>query len=945
MRKVLLLIFIASSALAMAQTGSISGTITDAKTGEAIIGANVVIQGTQVGAPTDIEGKFVILNLKPGTYNLAVSYVTYKTHIIPDVVVESGKKTDIQVAMVEESTELNEVVVSGTREINTDYSLISAIRESKLVVSGISAEQIAKLPDRDAAQIMQRVPGITIVDNRFVMVRGVPERYNQVMINNAIAPSTEIDRRSFSFDLIPAGALDQLLIFKSGAADLPGDFGGGVIQMFTKQATEEEFISVGLNLGYRVNTTFNDFKLSEGSSTDFLGFDNGFRDLPSGYPSASEMLATPSVSQLRSDAGKSLRNNFDYTTSTAPTDYGISFGIARNFSIGNFSASNLTTINYSNSYQYYLADFARYQTYRTEAGAPPSYLFKYQDDTYSKETKINLVHNWLFKIGDNNKIEFKNLFVQLGEHQSAFRSGQNLIERPGDEFSNNAYRYLSRSIYTGQLQGAFKSDDEANTFTTLFGINYIQRNEPDYRRFRRYRALGSSDPFTMLLSSSSSPIDAGRFYSDLSDKGFSHASSFERKLGDPADKRTPTVKAGYYTEYKTRDFSARYVSYLYPGFFDQQTLSELQILPIGEIFSPGNMFTPDQDGFVIQEGTRPSDKYTGKNIHVAGYVSGSMPLGKFDISAGVRVEYNRQKLSALDNNSEAIEIDNPITAPLPFANIAYNLNDRSLLRVAYSRTVNRPEFRELAPFSYYQFEYDANAVGNDTLKTAFINNLDLRWEMYPNLGEMISVGVFYKHFKDPIEAVLVNTGGLGQNFSYQNAPEAYSYGIEVEVKKSLAFLSVSKFFRNTTVNLNASVIKSEVDLTGVDNASFQASLKRPLQGQSPYVINAGVYYNDPETGFSANLGYNVFGARIAAVGSVVLPTWYELPRNVVDVQVAKSFNKMEVKLNVSNLLNAKYRVYQDDNYDDKMDTSIDEQIKGYRTGQLITLGLNWKFSK
>lgn len=941
-KALLVLAFLTTTLLASAQTGSISGTIVDANTKEAIIGGSVLIQGTQLGTSTDIDGKFIIKNIKPGTYSLQITYIAYKTAIVPDVIVESGKITDINIDMQEEAGQLEEVVITGERSTDTDLSLLKSIRESKLVVSGVSAQQIGKLPDRDAAQIMQRVPGITIVDSRFVMVRGVPERYNQVMINNAIAPSTEIDRRSFSFDLIPAGSLDRLLIYKSGSGDLPGDFAGGVIQLFTKQAAQEEFISVGLNFGYRVNTTFSNFNINKGGSSDLLGFDNGYRDLPSTFPTAGELRSTSSVSGLRSDAGKSLRNNFGYESNSAPVDHGISFGIGRNFDIGNVEVSNLTTVNYSNSYQYALADFTRYNEYRTEEGMDPVYYFKYQDASFTKETKTNLVHNWLFKLGPNSKIEFNNLFVQLGENQTTLRTGQNLVERPGQEFSNNAYRYLSRTIYTGQLQGTFKSDDDKNTLTALLGMNYIHRNEPDYRRFRRVRALNSTDPYEMILSSSSSPIDAGRFYSDLHDKGFSHALNFERKLGDIADKRSATVKAGYYTEYKTRDFSARYVSYLYPGFFDAQTGADLVRLPIDEIFAPENMFSanPTEPGFAIQEGTRPSDRYTGKNLYVAGYVSGSVPLGKFDVSGGIRVEYNKQELSSNDGINP-IQVNNPVTSPLPFANIAYNLTERTLIRAAYSRTVNRPEFRELAPFTYYQFEYDANAQGNDSLKTAFINNFDLRWEMYPSAGELVSIGAFYKSFKDPIEVVLVNTGGLGQNFSYKNAPTAYSYGLELEVRKSLAFLSVAKIIRNMTVNLNTSVIKSEVDL---GQGGFQQR-RRPMQGQSPYVINAGVYYNDEESGFSVNVGYNIFGSRISAVGSVVLPTWYELPRNVVDVQVAKTIKKMEVKLNVSNLLNAKYRIYQDDNYDNSMNTKIDQQIKGYKTGQLVTLSLAWKFAE
>jgi hypothetical protein len=215
----------------MAQNGTIAGKVIDLKSKEAVIGANAVIEGTTVGAATDLDGNFTIPNVKPGTYSLVISSITYKTQTVADVVVESGKKTTIEVTLAEDVAELEEVIVTAKKEIATDLNLLKSIRESKLVVSGISSEQITKLPDRDVAQIAQRVPGVTIVDNRFVIIRGVPERYNQVMINGAIAPSTEIDRRSFSFDMIPAGAIDQMLIYKSGTAELPGDFAGGVIQL------------------------------------------------------------------------------------------------------------------------------------------------------------------------------------------------------------------------------------------------------------------------------------------------------------------------------------------------------------------------------------------------------------------------------------------------------------------------------------------------------------------------------------------------------------------------------------------------------------------------------------------------------------------------------------------------------------------------------------------
>lgn len=951
MQKALLLfVFMSSSFLAVAQTGSISGTITDAKTKEAIIGGSVLIQGTQIGTSTDLEGNFAIKNLKPGTYTLQISYIAYQTAIVPDIVVEVDKISDIKIEMQEEAGTLEEVVITGERSMNTDMSIVRAIRESKLVVSGISAEQIVKLPDTDAAQVAQRVPGVTIVDNRFVMVRGVPERYNQVMINDAIAPSTEIDRRSFSFDLIPSSSIDQMLIYKSGMAELPGDFAGGVIRMVTKEASDEEYTSFGFNTGYRVGTSFQNFNRTERSSTDFLGFDNGFRSLPGNFPSTYAMQESNTSSALRSEAGKSLKNTMDYSTTTAPMDFGLNFGLARNLNIGNVRASNVTALSYSRSFLTADMDFIRYNERRTEPNADPVVQFDFNDKYSKAETKVNLVHNWMFDIGPLAKIKFKNVAVQIGEDQTMLRSGFNNYEQVGKLQNNNAYHYLSRFIYSGQLEGKFKSANEANIYSVLVGANYINRNEPDYRRFRRVKVAASNDPFELILPPNSSPIDAGRFYSTLEDIGLSHALNFEHKFGENVNSvNAPSIKAGYYLERKTRDFNARYISYFYPetSGFPSEVKEEIIRQPLENLFSRDNMFTYHEGssvtpGLAVIEGTRPTDRYTGENLYAAAYVSGNITLGGFDLSGGLRVEHNVQKLRTQDD-SGPVRVNNPVTSPLPFLNVAFNINKSSLIRTAYSRTINRPEFRELAPFGYYQFELDANTYGNENLKTATIDNIDLRYEFYPSPGELISLGAFYKGFKNPIEFSLMNVGGLGQNFSYMNAPEAYSYGAEIEIKKSLASLSASRFFRNTSININASVIKSEVDL-GEDLGGFQAR-KRPLQGQSPFVVNGNIYYNDPETGWSVNVGYNVFGKRIMAVGSIILPTWWEMPRNVIDLQVAKTIRSMEIKLNVNNLLDAKYRVMQDDNLDSDIDNSIDQFVRGYRTGQLMTLSVGWKFAK
>lgn len=931
-----LVLFILSSFTVVAQNGSIDGKVLDANNAEPIVGANVYIQGTTVGSSTDIDGKFIINNIKPGTYNIVVSFITYKTHVIEGLVVESGKRTTLNVDLSEDVSELMEVVVRGTREINNDVALINAIKESKLVVSGISAEQIVKVPDRDAAQIMQRVPGVSIVDNRFVMIRGVSERYNQVMINNVIGPSTEVDKRSFSFDLIPSGSIDQILIYKSGASEIPGDFAGGVIQVITKQAGDENYFKFGTSVGYRVNTTFRDYNQSQGSPTDKFGFDNGFRSLPEGFPTTNVLQSSSRTSAVRQQAGASLTNNFDFTTTSAPVDWGFNMELVQSFDLRKVRVSTLNNFAYSNSYLFKNVQFDRY-LFNDESIET---RFSYQDKYYENDVRMSGISNWAFKIGNNHKIEFKNLLNLLGENQTIIRDGIDFFINTDRDYRNYSYHYLSRFIYTGQLQGTHKFADNSVTLDWVGGYNYVNRNEPDFRRFRTFRvnSLGE-EGYQIQLPPSANLFETGRFFSDLTDIGFSNGVNIEKKFGDVNEKRTPTIKAGYYVDSKTREFNARYVSYLYPGFFDPQIGEQLIRLPIGQAFAPENIRT--QNGFVIEEGTRPSDVYTGENLLIAGYVGGSVPVGALDISGGFRLESNRQQLNT-QTTSGPVAVDNPVVSPMPFINTAYNLSDRSLVRLAYSRTVNRPEFRELAPFLYYDFELELGVQGNPNLKVANIDNIDLRWEMYPNPGEALSVGVFYKNFTNPIESILLLTTEAPQS-TFGNADKAEAYGVELEVRKSLSSLGVSRFLHNLSVNMNASYIFSEVDLGS--QAGFQQQ-RRQLQGQSPYLYNVGLFYNDAQKGFSTSVAYNIFGQRIFAVGDINFPSIYELPRHSLDMQIAKSFGRLETKFNVQNLLNAMYRFYQDTDVNNKIELDgRDAPILQYQIGQQFSLGLSYKVSK
>lgn len=921
-----------------AQGGNIAGIIIDKETQETVIGANVSVVGTPNGATSDFDGYFVIRNLIPGTYQIEITSLGFETINISDVIVTAGKTTELNVSMGTSTLLLNEVQIVEYRVSNTEAAVLLEVKQAKQVVSAISSQQIAKSQDNNAAQVMQRVPGVTIVENRFVMIRGLSERYNNVMINNVVAPSTEVDKRTFSFDLISSNSLDRMLVFKSGSAELPGDFSGGVIKLFTIDGVDKPYTKISIGTGIRSGTTFQPYFQSQGSGTDFLGFDNGFRKLPSTFPSSRQLQESNRNSQIRVDAANSLPNNFNPTESTALPDISIGFAMGRNFELKN--DKKLTMINvlsYSRSTQYYLRDFNRYLEWEDKS-IPILSRFEFEDDTYQQDTRLSILSNWTLRLNDKSKIKFKNLFNQIGENETIIRNGYDYIQRPNDDLRNYLLGYRSRTIYSGQLEGSHDLNENNNLMWVLGG-SMLNEKEPDLRRFRTFRPQNNAETenYTMQLPPSSNLFETGRYFGDLMEFTVNQGMDWKNKWNKISEKGID-FKAGYYVDFRNRDFSSRYISYLYPGFFNSDTLQRLNKLPLTEIFSPENIRTVD--GFTIEEGTRPIDSYSATNLLTSAYASAEIPLDNLTIIAGFRGEYNIQTLDSRDDAS-IIRVDNAIFSPLPFLNLSYNFTSSSILRLGYGRTVNRPEFRELAPFLFYDYKLEAARVGNPGLRTATIDNLDLRYEFYPRSGEIISIAAFYKNFDDPIEnKTIISTEQ--PSFTYINADFARNYGIEIELRKSLRGATNSPFLDQFSFNVNASFIRSEVDLGS--SAVVQERI-RPLQGQSPYIVNAAIYYEDLESGLSISGIYNVFGTRIFSVGDVLFPTIYELPRNSVDLSITKKIGThMAIKLGVQDLLNARFRFYQDSNRNGEID-SLDHAIFTFKRGQLVNLTFTYDLYK
>jgi hypothetical protein len=930
----LTIIFLSELVCASHQTGGvIYGVVIDEETKETIIGASVMVRQLGIGAATDIDGRYLIRDIPEGTYVITVSYVGYNTVTITDLTIRSGERTELDFVMNMGEAELDAITVTAYRENSSIASVVMDVRNSYQVSNGVSRQQIALSQDSNAAEVMQRVPGVTIADNRFVFIRGLSERYNNVVINNSTAPSTEVDKRTFSFDLISSSSLERMMIFKSGDPSLPGDFAGGLIKLYTVDNVDSNFLKFNFGMGYRSGTTGRTFLKSKGSGTDFIGFDSGFRQLPSGFADSNTLQASPRNSEIRINSAHLLPNNFSPSEQVAYTDYALGISFGRNATLGNKPLSFITTIDYSAGYQYYQRDFNRYFEWENRT-QPILTRFDFVDDTYRLEQKIGIMTNWKLRLNNRSYLSFKNLFNQIGEDETIIRNGMDFIQRPDDNLRNYLLGYRSRTIYTGQIEGYHEWGSEfMQSILWVAGGSFLREDEPDLRRFRTFQPKQNPEAgYIMQLPPSSNLFDTGRYFGDMNEYSLNQKLDYTLGLTGLISE----LKTGFIIDYRDREFSSRYISYLYPGFFNSQVREELIRLPLSEIFSNENIRSAN--GFVIEEGTRPIDSYQANSLTAAAYISTRIPFSFLTLNGGVRTEYNIQRLSTRDD-FEVVEIENPVLSVLPFFNSTFHLSDRYQLRLGYGRTINRPEFRELAPFVFYDYKMDAGRAGNPNLVPAAIDNIDLRLEFYPRLGETISIGGFLKYFDKPIET---KTTVVTENpqFGYINADQAISYGAEIEIRKSFQGISNSGVLDRFSVNLNGSIIHTEVDL---GESAFAQDKIRPLQGQSPYIINAALYY-DHLNNLNGSLVYNIIGPRIFSVGDVLFPTIYEMPRHSIDLTVTKQVTVVSsIQLGVRNLLNSAHRYFQDSDRNGSISTNVDHSIISYKTGQQVNITFSYEF--
>ena len=899
MKRLLLLVFLISSVLlSQAQKAKLSGKVTNARN-ETLIGVTISLKSDRGQfTKTNVEGRYsfnIDVNKK---FTLSLSYVGYKEKIVQDIsATVVGEDVILDILMDEAGVKLSDVTVSASRTSNkgaTDNALISYQKNTNTVASVISAESIKRSPDRNTAEILKRTPGASIQEGKYIVVRGLADRYNQAMLNGILLTSTEPDRKTFSFDLFPAQIIDNIIINKAFVPELPGEWAGGLIQVNTKDIPNKNFFNVQVSTSYNNMTTGKDFYKDKGGKTDWYGIDDGTRSLPSGYTTKSN-FDTANIG-FKTALGKTMSNNWVPVKTTAAPNYAVQLnggfsGLLFGKKIGGMIGAN----------------FAKNQKFQDNLNQQNtleankfSVIYKYADEKYIQDINMGAIAGISMYLNPLNKISYKAIVNVKSNNSYTQRSGNEYSR--GDLMKANEFTFAQNTFFTNQLNGEHSLTDRLK-LNWYGAFNILDSYSPDQRRILYTKSATGTDPYVLNISNSLSQQSGSRIYQNLSDYIYTGGGDVTYKV------KQQTIKFGYLFQVKDRLYDAK----LFANFLPKDN-SALRALTPDVVFAPENFGTGTDNKFGFDAIKGRNFRYLANTILNAGYLQFDNKVSeKLRFIWGLRVEDYDQLVGSV-KTWDPRHTHSKVTDYLPGINTTFKITQNSNLRLTGSQTVIRPELRELSFLNIFDFELNASVQGNPNLKRTKITNTDLRYELYPGSGEVFTAGIFYKNFVNPIEQIFSEGSGGSSTFSFQNAKKAITYGLELEARKKL-----NKYF---TFQANASLINSKIK-------DENLKLDRQLQGQSPYLVNVGLLYDVIDKGFNATLLFNQIGERIYLVGDMqagsASPDIYEAPRSLFDFQMSKKVmkSKAEIKLTVSDILNQQQTFYQNLTTNPKYEKGID----------------------
>ena len=913
--------------------GVIQGLITDPK-GEPAIEAQITIVGTPYETYTDVSGRYRF-ELPPGTYNVRIFYQLHKPAEVQGVKVGVGQVVEVDGAVEPEEGAVQEIEVIGVLEKTRLEGQLLSRQRSASVGDIIGRSEISKTPDSNAAEAARRVVGASIVGGRFVYVRGLGERYSNALFDGAPLPSPEPDRAAIPLDLFPVAVLDSITIVKTFTPDLPADFAGGSVQIDTRSIPDGPVFSVGTKLGYVTGSTFQSAPMYKRSRTDWLGFDSGLRALPSGTPDdylLQRGTTRPDGSEVTSeeitDWGRRFNSSMNWHDVGLPPNHSFDLVVGNGWKLpGEQKLGAIASLTYGRSFLT-INDYTK-REFRYDANSTLSEAISPQIDYKTIETTDSV--RWgaygsiSYAPGRNHELGLVLLHSQLAD--ATFQRFSGRSEELARRVAGVHEGYESRGLNVVRLTGTHEFED-ANDATIRWAGLYSAafRNELDTRD--AVWGLREDGEWSFITNAGS-----GRhFWADMSENGLAGNVDYTQPLGR---QQLAKLKLGAAANVKDRGFRGRRFE------FGSRTSNGLGCGTTFDSGCPGRTFAP-----AAFEGDRPMAQFAEKTLSTDGYDAELDVFGVYAMAdthvtpdlrliLGERFETTRQTIQSPDFGL-GLPRSARLTSQdlLPSLSVVYSATKRAKVRGAVTRTLARPQARELAPFAFNEIYGGRSVSGNPDLKLTHITNVDMRFEFFPTLREVAAFSIFYKEFEDPIEPTLVAQSS-GAILSYVNSPTAKLIGIELEARKNLGVLAPALDDFSLVSNLTLARSRISLEQSGYKTLT---STSRPLVNQAPWVFNLALDYDNEDIGTKLRASFNIAGRRLMEVGSGGVPDGYEQSSPSLDVAGTQELGHgFKVKAGVEDVLNSRTLITQG--------KSRRESIarESYRDGSVIFAGLAYDY--
>lgn len=884
--------------------GRVTGRVVDAATGQGIVAAGVQIVGTTLGAQTGVDGRYTIVRVPAGTTTLSVRRIGYAAKTVTGIIIGANATAEQDITLAQANVQLSSVVVTATKEKGTVGEALNAQKNATNVVNAITAEQIARSPDSDAAQAAQRVSGVTVQDGKYLQVRGLGERYTTASLNGARIPSPEPERKVVPLDLFPAGLLQDVTTSKTFTPDQPGDFAGANVNIRTREFPAARQINYSASFGANSRVFGKTLPFSPRAGGELYGRSGSARAMPSALASANFQGTVPQgqinqiALQQRNVWNALSRNGGGNGSFGASTGGNTILGKRIGYVLsGNYGYSEETRSN------------ERYAVGQQGADNTVIPLTSLSGTTGRSSIQWGGIANIATMIGSGSRLSLNTTATRSADNEA--RVDRGFDENLSDSIARTTLRYVERGVATATAQGEHQLGS-ANKTSWSATYATTSRREPD--RSDVVYSRGPDGRFTLLGS-----LDgARRLFFDLDEKNSTAQVDHAISTGASGSN---LIKFGAYFRTTTRTADAPIFSFL--------TRAPAEVLSQRAEVIFGSTQACDYCNTLNIQPIGQSGSYSADDQTVAGYAMLDWGIGsRVRAIAGARVESADITVNSSTQGGFTAGARLRNTDVLPSLLVNTKISETQNLRLGVTRTLARPEYRELAPVTFRDVLGGVSVTGNDKLVRALINNYDVRYEFFPNPGEVLSIGVFAKTFDRPIERVESATSGAYQA-NFQNAQRATNLGVELEARKGLGFLG-SRFEKFSGFT-NVTVMQSSVTLDTLAGLSV-TDVKRRLVGQAPFVLNTGLSYSSLSGATNATLLYNVVGDRIFAAGVAPLPNIVEKSRNVVDFSLRfPILGSMSGRIDARNLLDARYRYMQGN-----------LEREGYDAGRSFSVGLSWR---